>query len=143
MKPLPMMCAITLIVTLGMSRVDTGHAQQRPREDPACTVLGEAFFQQTTFREQGVSLKEAMEVAAQAAQAVAAKAPPQSPIGGVPLVTGFTVLAFTVAKNVYYNIPYKHLGPEMNRVTAVARCTHVGYEAFYDELARSGKEKAR
>jgi hypothetical protein len=52
-------------------------------------------------------------------------------------------MALMVGKNVYYNMPYKHLGPEMNKMTAVARCNRLGFEAFWDELRHFGTEKAR
>jgi hypothetical protein len=69
MQPLlPLMCAIILFVTLSMSRVDTSYAQQRFRDDPACTVIGEHFFQQTSLREKGASIKDVLEVTAKTSQ---------------------------------------------------------------------------
>jgi hypothetical protein len=135
MKPLvPMMGAITLIVTIGDIYVHTGHAQPPPRGNVACTVIGEAFFQHTSLREKGASMQETLEALAHTAQ--------QHPEAGSPRVTAFKALGLMTVKNVYDNPRYKHLGPAMNRLTAETRCNTVGFEVFWDELVRFGKERS-
>ena len=111
---------LTLMLLQGSATSQESYAQEW------CNNLGLAFHQVTSWREQGTTMKQSMEVMAQA----------QRETTSMPkdLAQTYRTLMLGVIVHVYKHPMYRGFGPEMNRNLAQERCEQVGAENFMKDI---------
>jgi hypothetical protein len=124
----------TVLLTVILLKVSASSQGKYDRE--WCDVVGQIFHQVTSWRDQGKTVKESLEIMAKFVREhpeVNAEYPNK----------GFETVFGGVIFNVYSNPSYRAFGPEMNRNIVQSKCDKIGPANFITEVDTWWREYVR